>query len=98
MNKAIESRAVATQVKQALKGGKNCTIEIHSPMGNPAGKRLAKSLAVSGVKADLVEVVASPNTGILIETVPECAGVGLAIQSAFKVAAVEAHREGEGLI
>ena len=91
MNKAAETRTLATQVKEALKGSTQCTIEIHSPMANPAGKRLHKSLSVAGVNANLIEVVATPNTGILIETCPDCAGVGLAIQSAFKVAGLEAH-------
>lgn len=91
MNKAAETRTLATQVKEALKGAKQCSIEIHSPLNNPAGKRLLKSLSVAGVKASLIEVVDTPHTGILIETCPDCAGVGLAIQSAFRVAAIEAH-------
>jgi hypothetical protein len=91
MNKAVETKALATQVKEALKGAKQCVIEIHSPLNNPAGKRLLKSLSVAGVKANLIEVVDTPHTGILIETCQECAGVGLSIQSAFKVAAIEAH-------
>jgi hypothetical protein len=91
MNKAVETKTLATQVKEAVKGAKQCVIEIHSPVTNPAGKRLLKSLSIAGVKASLVQVVDTPHTGILIETCPDCAGVGLAIQSAFKVAAVEAH-------
>ena len=91
MNKAIESRTLATQVKEAVKGSANCVIEIHSPIGNPSGQRLLKSLSISGVKASLIEIVATPNTGILIETSQACAGVGLAVQSAFRVATLEAH-------
>jgi hypothetical protein len=91
MNKTVETKTLAIQVKEALKGAQKCAIEIHSPLNNPAGKRLHKILSVAGVKANLVEVVATPNTGILIETCPDCAGVGLAIQSAFRVAALEAH-------
>lgn len=91
MNKALETRTFAIHVKDALKGAQQCVIEIHSPIRNPAGKRLLKSLSVAGVKATLIEVVDTPHTGILIETGQECAGVGLAIQSAFRVAALEAH-------
>lgn len=91
MNKTVETKTLATNVKEALKGAKQCVIEIHSPISNPAGKRLLKSLSVAGVKANLIEVVDTPHTGILIETCQECAGIGLAIQSAFKIAAVEAH-------
>ncbi|HUS36373.1 MAG TPA: hypothetical protein VM680_13560 [Verrucomicrobiae bacterium] len=91
MNKVAETKTLAIQVKDALKGAQKCVIEIHSPLNNPAGKRLLKSLSVAGVKANLIQVVDTPHTGILIETCPDCAGVGLAIQSAFRVAAVEAH-------
>ena len=91
MNKAMESRALGTQVKEALKASRQCVIEIHSPVGNSAGRRLHKTLSVAGVKANLIEVVSKPNIGILIETSQECAGIGLAIQTAFGVAGIEAH-------
>jgi hypothetical protein len=91
MNKAVETKTLAGHVKEALKSAKQCEIEIHSPVSNPAGKRLLKSLSIAGVKANLVQVVDTPHTGVLIETCPDCAGVGLAIQSAFRVAAMEAH-------
>ena len=91
MNTVAETRALATQVKEALKSASKCTIEIHSPIGNEAGKRLVKALSIAGVKASLINITATPNTGILIETSQECAGVGLAVQSAFRVAAIEAH-------
>lgn len=90
MNKGAEN-TLATQVKEAIKGARQCAIEVYCPMGNPAGKRLMKALSFAGVKAHLIEVVATPNTGVLIETSQDCAGVGLAIQSAFRVAALDAH-------
>src|SRR5688500_1327240 len=91
MNKAIESRTLATQVKEAVKGSANCVIEIHSPTGNPSGQRLLKSLSISGVKASLSEIVATPNTGILLAASQARAGVGLAVQRAFRVATREDH-------
>src|SRR5947199_9765547 len=89
--KATESRALASKFKEALKTAHHCSFEIRSPMGNAIGRRLQKALDVAGVKAELIEVVATPNAGILIETCQDCAGIGLSIQTAFKTVGLEAH-------
>jgi hypothetical protein len=91
MNKAAESRELATKFKQAMKVAGNCAIEIRTPIGNPAGQRLHKSLTLAGVKTELIDVVATPNSGILIEACQDCAQLGLSIQSAFTGVGVEAH-------
>ena len=89
--KATESRALASKFKEAVKGSTRCHFEIRSPIGNTVGRRLHKSFDVAGVKAKLIEVVATPNAGILIETSQDCAAVGLSIQTAFKTFGIEAH-------
>lgn len=91
MNKAAESRELATKFKQAMKAARNCAIEIRTPIGNPTGHRLHKSLTLAGVKTALVDVVATPHSGILIEACQDCAELGLSIQSAFTGVGVEAH-------
>ena len=87
----METKTMTAQVKEALKGAKTCAIEIRSPIGNAAGQRLAKAFRLAGVKTDLIEVTAVPNPGILIETCPDCAAVGLAVQTGFGTAGLEAH-------
>jgi hypothetical protein len=87
----METKTLTAQVKEALKVAKTCVIEIRSPMGNAAGQRLLKALRLAGVKTDLIEVTATPNPGILIETCPECAAIGLAVQTGFGTAGLEAH-------
>lgn len=87
----MDNPSLASHVKQALKGSEKCTIEIHSPMGNPAGERLKKTLSAAGVKTKLIEIVANPNTGILIECSQECSKLALAVQTAFGIIGMEAH-------
>ena|ERR1041385_4373185 len=91
MNKAIENRALTTKLKEALKESKGCIVEIRTPIGNAAGQRLQRTLTIAGVKATVVDVVATPNAGVLIETSQQCAKIGLAIQTAFSGVGVEAH-------
>jgi hypothetical protein len=91
MNKALESGTLADKFKQALKAGKNCAIEIRTPLGNPAGQRLHKALKLARVETSLVDVVATPHAGILIETNQQCAKTGLSIQSAFSAVGMDAH-------
>ena len=91
MNKALKSGTLADKFKQALKAGKNCVIEIRTPLGNPAGQRLHKALKLAGVNTTFVDVVATPHTGILIETNQQCAKTGLSIQSAFSAVGMDAH-------
>ena len=87
----METKTLTAQVKEALKGAKTCVIEIRSPKGNTAGQRLLKALRLAGVKTELTEVAATPNAGILIETCPECAAIGLAVQTGFGTVGMEAH-------
>jgi hypothetical protein len=89
--KATESRALASKFKEAVKHAGRCSFEIRSPIGNAIGQRLQKALEIAGVKTELIEVVATPNAGILIETSQECGGLGLSIQTAFKAIGMEAH-------
>ena len=91
MSKALESGTLANKFKEALKTGKNCAIEIRAPLGNPAGRRLHKALALAGVTTSMVDVVATPHTGILIETNQQCAKTGLSVQSAFSAVGMDAH-------
>jgi len=91
MNKALESGSLANKFKEALKTGKNCVIEIRAPIGNAAGERLHKALTLAGVKTLLVDVVATPYSGILIETNQHCAKTGLSLQTAFSAAGMDAH-------
>jgi hypothetical protein len=89
--KATEARTLATKFKELSKGTGHCAIEIRSPIGNAAGERLQQTFNVAGIKSTLLNVVATPNTGILIETSQECAALGLSIQTAFKAVDMEAH-------
>src|SRR5205085_9155212 len=89
--KALESRALASKFKEALKDTRRCSFEIRSAVGNATGQRLHHALTLAGVKAHLIEAVAPPSSGILIETSQECAGVGLSIQTAFKTVGLDAH-------
>ena len=91
MNKAVESGTLANKFKEALKAGKNCIIEIRTPLGNAAGQRLHKALSLAGVKTSVVDVVATPHSGILIETNQQCAKTGLSIQTAFSSVGMDAH-------
>jgi hypothetical protein len=88
---ATESRALASKFKEALQSAHHCTFEIRAPIGNVIGRRLQKALEVAGVKVELIEVVATPNAGILIETCQDCARIGLSLQTAFKTVGLEAH-------
>jgi hypothetical protein len=76
MNKALESRTLATKFKEALQGSEGCTIEIRSPAGNATGERLHKALTLAGVPTELIDVTATPNTGVLIEASQPCANIG----------------------
>ena len=87
----MQTKTLTTQVKEALKGAKTCVLEIRSPIGNPAGQRLVKAFRMAGVRTDFIEVTAVPNSGILIETCPDFAAVGLAVQTGFGTAGLEAH-------
>jgi hypothetical protein len=89
--KAPATRALATKFKEVLKGTENCTIEIRTPLGNAAGQRLQKSLSIAGVDAELIDVAATPHTGILIEASQQCAEIALSLQTAFKAVGQEAH-------
>ena len=91
MTKAMESRTLATKFQEALKASDECIIEIRAPIGNSAGQRLHKTLTLAGIQAALVDVIASPHSGILIETNQRCAKTALSVQSAFHAVGVEAH-------
>jgi len=89
--KATETRTLESKFTETLKATGGCSIEIRCPMGNTIGERLQRSLATAGVKTHLIHVVASANTGILIESSTDCAGIALSIQSALKAIEMEAH-------
>ena len=89
--KATETRTLAFKFKEAVKHSKRCSFEIRTAIGNAAGQRLHKALTVAGVQAKLIQVVAAPSAGILIETSQDCGGVGVSIQSAFKAVGLDAH-------
>ena len=90
MNKTLESGTLVDKFKEALKAGKNCAIEIRTPLENPVGQRLHKALKVAGVETSFVDV-ATPHSGILIETNQQCAKTGLSIQTAFSAVGLDAH-------
>ena len=75
----MESRVLTTHLKEALRHERGCAIEIRAPFGSDShttAQRLLKSLIVAGVKAELVDVVAAPQVGILIEASQQCARAG----------------------
>jgi hypothetical protein len=92
--KTVETRVLADQLKGAKHKEERCAIEIRAPVGSEAhdsAKRLLKSLAIAGFKAELIDVVSTPHSGILIESATGCARTALSVQTAFKVAGMEAH-------
>jgi hypothetical protein len=91
MTKAMEAQTLATKFKEALNAGETCVIEIRTPAKNAAGQRLLKTLALAGIDVQLVDVAASPQSGILIEASQQCAKVALSIQTAFSMVGLEAH-------
>jgi hypothetical protein len=91
MTKEMESQTLATKFKEAMRGAGVCQVEIRAPKSNAAGQRLHRTLVLAGIEAELVDVAASPQSGILIEASQECAKVALSIQTAFSVVGLEAH-------
>ena len=91
MTKAMESQTLAIKFKEAFRAGETCQVEIRAPKGNAAGQRLLKTLALAGIQAELIDVAAAPQSGILIEASQQCAKVAVPIQTAFSVVGMEAH-------
>ena len=91
MNKAVETRALASKFKEALHGIGECTVEIRAPRSNTAASRLQKTLSIAGIEAQLIDVPATPHTGLLIETSQQCARIALSMQTAFRAVRIEAH-------
>jgi hypothetical protein len=93
--KVLEDRdALTTQLKQTVRKEDRCVFEIRAPLGTEAhqtAQRLMRALEVAGLKGELVPVVGSPNSGILIEASQECARIALSIQTAFGGIGMEAH-------
>jgi hypothetical protein len=91
MTKAMAAQTLATKFKEAFQGADTCVVEIRTPAKNAAGQRLHKTLALAGIDAQLIDVAASPQSGILIEASQQCAKVALSIQTAFGMVGLEAH-------
>jgi hypothetical protein len=92
--KTVESQVLATHLKGAVTKKERCAIEIRAAIGSEshaAAQRLLQALLVAGFKAELIDVVATPHTGILVEASNKCAKTALSIQTAFGIVGIEAH-------
>lgn len=88
-----EPRSFAGHFKKALRKEHRCEVEIRSPVGSEtlvAAKRLLRGFQMAGFTGRVLEVVATPCEGILVESDLELSGAALSIQSAFKMVGLEA--------
>jgi hypothetical protein len=87
MNKAHrENGVLAEHIRKAVRSKARCNIEIRTVAGSQsreAAERLAASLRLGGLQAEIVETGSSPRGDILIESSQECASIALSLQSAF---------------
>jgi len=85
--------AIAAELKDALHSRRRCEIEIRAPLGAESRKtaeRLLKGFSLSGFEGKIIDVVASPSSGILVECSHDTSQIALSIQTAFTTAGLHA--------